>query len=80
MENAGVMLADHTPKYHTTEADLFRKSGVPAVLLTSLPDEAPEFYRSEEDDTSRLDVRSTEAAIKIALEIAFLKDDPESDF
>ena len=80
VENAGVMLADHTPKYHTTEADLFRKSGVPAVLLTSLPDEAPEFYRSEEDDTSRLDVRSTEAAIKIALEIAFLKDDPESDF
>ncbi len=81
VENADVTLTDHTPKYHDSEATLFRKKGkLDTFLLSSLPDEEPDFYRSEDDDASRLDVRTVEAAIKIALETAYLKDDPENKF
>lgn len=80
VDNAGVTLTDHKPKYHITEANIFRKAKIPTILISSLPDEAPEFYRSADDDASRLDVRTTEAAIKIALETAFLKDDPDAKF
>lgn len=80
VDNAEVTLSDYAAKYHVTESTLFRKAGLSTILITSLPDNPPEFYRSAEDDASRLDVRATEAAIKIALETAYLKDDPDSQF
>lgn len=80
VENADITLTDYAPKYNVTEAGLFRKAGLATIRISSLPDDEPEFYRSAEDDDAHLDVRATEAAIKIALETAFLKDDPESDF
>lgn len=79
-ENADVMLTDHAPKYHVSEAETFRKGGVPTILLSSLTDGKPDFYRGPDDSTEHLDVRAVEAAMKLALELAYLKDDPESKF
>ena len=79
-ENADVLLTDHNPKYHKGDVKAFQKAKIPAVSLTSLPDQPPAFYRSEEDGVDNLNVRAVEAAIKLCLEAAYRKDEDLTKF
>ena len=76
-ENGEILLTDHTPKYHKGDAKVFQKAGIPTALISTLPDEVPEFYRGEDDNTDLLNVRAVEGAIQLALETAYLKDAPK---
>ena len=73
-DNAGVLLTDHNPKYHKSESEVFEKGNINTVSLTTLPDNPPHFYRSEQDTSEYLKVPPVEAAIKFILESAYLID------
>ena len=78
--NANVLVTDHNPKYHKGSLKVYDKAGLSAAQISSLPDEAPSFYRSEDDDEQLLNpnaVHAVEGAIKIALEAAYAKDSAE---
>ncbi|MBQ1545475.1 MAG: M28 family peptidase [Clostridia bacterium] len=79
-ENADVLLTDMNPKYHKGDVRAFQKEGIPAVSITTLPDEKPAFYRNEGDDENNLDVHAVEAAIKLCLETAYRKDEDLTKF
>ncbi len=75
--NAGVMLTDHNPKYHKGDLKIYDKAGLSAAQISTLPDTAPAFYRSENDDAELLTpdaVHAVEGAIKVALEAAYALD------
>lgn len=74
-EIADVKLIDSKPKYINTSAKVFKKAGIPNVTITSLTDEAPAFYGNMEDTAYNISVPAIEAAIKIVLETAYLKDE-----
>lgn len=76
-ETAEVMVTDHNPKYHKSEAKVFEKAKINTALITTLPDEVPNFYRSEADDAQNLNVKAVESAIKICLEAAYAIDSEE---
>lgn len=79
-ENSGVLVTDHNPKYHKGDLKVYDKAGLSAVQISSLPDEAPAFYRSENDDADLLNpnaVHAVEGAIKLALEAVYAKDSAE---
>lgn len=72
--NGDVMVTDHQPKYHKGEYLAFGKAGVAAASLTTLPDTPPAFYRAAGDNADNLNVHAVEAAIRLCLETAYLKD------
>ena len=75
--NAGVLLTDHNPKYHKGDLKVYDKAGLAAAQISSLPDEVPPFYRTENDDVDLLNpnaVHAVEGAIKVALEAAYALD------
>lgn len=75
--NAGVLVTDHNPKYHKGDLKVYDKAGFTAVQISTLPDERPAFYRSENDDADLLNpnaVHAVEGAIKLALEAAYAVD------
>lgn len=75
--NAGVLLTDHNPKYHKGNLKVYDKAGLSAAQISTLPDTAPAFYRSENDDAELLTpdaVHAVEGAIKVALEAAYALD------
>jgi hypothetical protein len=75
--NAGVLLTDHEPKYHKGNLKVYDKAGLSAAQISSLPDNAPAFYRNEHDDADLLTpdaVHAVEGAIKVALEAAYALD------
>lgn len=73
-DNAGVLLTDNEPKYHRNETAVFEKSGMDTVSVTTLPDNPPHFYRSDQDTTDYLKVPPVEAAMKFVLESSYLID------
>lgn len=80
--NAGVMVTDHNPKYHKGDLKVFDKAGFSAVQISSLTDDVPAFYRSENDDADLLNpnaVHAVEGAIKLALEAAYALDAPAAE-
>lgn len=77
--NANVLVTDHAPKYHKGDFKVYDKAGLSVAQISSLPDEAPAFYRSENDDAELLNpnaVHAVEGAIKLALEAAYAVDQP----
>ncbi|MBQ8063605.1 MAG: hypothetical protein IJ230_06675, partial [Clostridia bacterium] len=75
--NANVLVTDHEPKYHKGDFKVYNKAGLSVAQISSLPDEAPGFYRNENDDAELLNpnaVHAVEGAIKLALEAAYLID------
>ena len=78
--NAGVLLTDHNPKYHKGNLKVYDKAGLSAAQISSLPDNAPAFYRGERDDADLLTpdaVHAVEGTIKVALEAAYALDAQE---
>ena len=78
--NAAVLVTDHNPKYHKGDLKVFAKAGYAAAQISSLPDTAPDFYRSETDDRELLTanaVHAVEGAIKLALEACYAQDTVE---
>ena len=71
---AGVKLIDSKPKYMNSSAKVFKKAGISNVTITSLTDEAPAFYGNMEDTAYNISVPAIEAAIKLILETAYLKE------
>ena len=75
--NANVLVTDHEPKYHKGDFKVYNKAGLSVAQISSLPDDAPGFYRNENDDAELLNpnaVHAVEGAIKLALEAAYLID------
>ena len=71
--------AKHSPvkseaKYLKGDASVFSKAGFTAPTITTLGATAPEFYGTKHDNLDNLDAKSTEAAINILLESAYLVD------
>lgn len=73
--NAEVLVTDQNPKYIVSDAKAFQKAKVNTVLINTLPDEMPEFYRGPEDTEVNLNVRAVEAAIKLSLELIYAIDE-----
>ncbi len=73
-EIAEVKLVESNPKYISSAKKIFKKSGYKFATVTSLTDEAPAFYGNAEDTAYNISVPAIEAAIKIILETAYLKD------
>lgn len=75
--NGNVLLTDHNPKYHKGSMKVYDKAGLSVAQISSLTDEVPAFYRSENDDAELLvpaTVHAVEGAIKLALEAAYAVD------
>ncbi|MBQ8469244.1 MAG: hypothetical protein IJ547_01455 [Clostridia bacterium] len=75
--NANVLVTDHEPKYHKGDFKVYNKAGLSVAQISSLPDDAPGFYRNENDDAELLNpnaVHAVEGAIKLALEAAYVVD------
>lgn len=71
--------AKHSPvkseaKYLKGDASVFSKAGIHCATITTLGATAPEFYGTKHDNLDNLDTKSTEAAINILLESAYLVD------
>lgn len=60
--------------YLNDDGKIFEKTGLPYATITTLPKERPEFYCSDKDNLDCLDVKSTEATIKILLDSAYSLD------
>jgi hypothetical protein len=75
-ENAGCEYKTGNIKYLKGDGKIFAKKKTPCVTLTSLPEEAPDYYKSDLDNCDLLDPKPVEQAIKVMLEAAYLKDAP----
>jgi len=73
-ENANISLSDCNARYLNGDATALAKSGINCATITTLGSTAPDFYGTELDSIDNLDVKSTEAAINILLESAYLID------
>lgn len=72
---AEVEIKDCTANYIVDNGKAFATANVPYATLTTLPESKPDFYNSELDTLDCLDVKSTEAVIKILLDSAYVLDE-----
>ncbi|NCC86410.1 MAG: M28 family peptidase [Clostridia bacterium] len=73
-ENANISLPDCSAKYLKSDATAFAKAGINCATITTLSSTVPDFYGTNLDNIDNLDTKSTEAAINILLESAYLVD------
>lgn len=78
-KNAEVEIPEKKIPYLKGDGKAIAKKGLPCITLTSLPDEIPDFYKSDLDTDALLDPKPVEAAIKLVLETAFVMDEPKTE-
>lgn len=74
-DNANISLVENKAKYLKSDSAVFAKEGLASATVTTLGDTAPEFYYTNLDNVENIDVKSTESAINILLESAYLVDE-----
>ncbi|MEG1179015.1 MAG: M28 family peptidase [Oscillospiraceae bacterium] len=74
-ENATIALTDGNSKFLKGDASIFAKAGITSATLTTLGSSAPDFYYTALDNVDNIDIKSTESAINILLESAYLIDE-----
>lgn len=70
--DCGVDLNENSAHFITSDSSVFNSAHVPCVTLTTLDKKEPDFYNTVLDNLDSLDVKSTEATIKILLESVYL--------
>lgn len=73
-ENANIALPDCSANYLKGDAVALAKAGINCATITTLSSTTPDFYCTNLDNIDNLDTKSTEAAINILLESAYLID------
>lgn len=74
-DNANVTLAQGNAKFLKSDASVFSKAGISSATVTTLGSAQPDFYQTDLDNVDNIDIKSTEAAINILLESAYLLDE-----